>query len=167
MPVPAGAEGAFALAGYFHGTFAFGATSTTVTGRGAFLAIFDPTGQGHAFVAVRGNSGTARGVAIDGAGRVVVVGENKGGGEPTFGGVPFQSSLGMSSGFIAKTDADGRVAWVKGIVGVAGDAYARRVAIDGSRRVAITGSFNGLLDLGAGIRLAGAGGSSFVLSLDP
>jgi hypothetical protein len=41
------------------------------------------------------------------------------------------------------------------------------VKVDANGRPAIAGVFNGLLDLGGGLRLAGEDGSAFLLSLEP
>jgi hypothetical protein len=101
----------------------------------------------------------ANGIALDGLGGVVVVGEFVNGID--FGGGPLTSG----DSFIVRLDASGNHVWSKAVVpGIESRAFA--VAIDSAGAVYVTGELTGGADFGGGF-LPGAGNRDvFVVKLD-
>jgi hypothetical protein len=110
-----------------------------------------------------GDFQVARGVAVDGADNVIVVGY-------FFDSVNFGSGSLTSAGsrdvYIAKFDPTGTLLWALSY-GDAGSDRAYDVDIDSSNNIFVSGRFNGNIDLGGGT-LTGAGGQDvFVAKYDP
>jgi uncharacterized protein (AIM24 family) len=107
-------------------------------------------------------SQTGRGIAVDGEGSVLIVGQFAG--TVDFGGGPLQSAGGLDI-FVAKLDASGAHVWSERF-GDTADQYAEAIALDSAGNVLVTGSFYGDLDFGGG-SLHGAGGEDvFIAKLD-
>ena len=92
------------------------------------------------------NSDAAQGVAVDGAGNVLVVGHF--GGTVDFGGGPL-SSAGGQDVFLVKLDANGAHVWSKRF-GDSAKQSAQSVVVDTTGNVIITGYFGGAVDFGGG-----------------
>jgi hypothetical protein len=97
-------------------------------------------------------------VATDSLGRVVVAGTFKRGvslaGEARYAGAAM---------FVLRLDANGAVSYLKTFTGA--PSVVEGVAIDGSDRVWVTGTFDGTFNLGGGA-LTSAGDDGFLLQLD-
>lgn len=128
-----------------------------------FLVRLDPAGNavwGKRF----GNNASqiARGLAIDGDGRVTIVGEM--GGSADFGGGPITTA--QTYGFIAQFESDGSHVWSR-MLGYAGGAQPAAVATDGVDNVLVTGYFVNICDFGGGPLTAEGNGDAFVVKLAP
>jgi hypothetical protein len=103
------------------------------------------------------------GIATDSTGNVLVTGYFNG--SMDLGGCPL-TSAGGNDLFVVKLDPLGACLWSKG---AGDDAYqgGTGIATDSTGNVLVTGSFDGLMDLG-GCPLTSAGGNDlFVVKLDP
>jgi hypothetical protein len=104
------------------------------------------------------------GIAVDGAGNVVVTGYFEG--AVDFGSGPLVSA-GDHDVFVVKYDAAGNVLWSRRF-GSSGKASGSAVAIDGEGNVIVTGSFTDDIDFGGGpIQNAGGFYNLFLAKLDP
>jgi hypothetical protein len=150
--------------GDFAGTVDFGGGALTSAGNtDVFVAKFDSAGT---FVWARkfgdAQAQNGRGIAVDGAGDVVITGSfagsiNLGGGALT--------SAGGTDIFVAKLDKDGNHLWSKRF----GDAQAqsgKAVAVDVAGNVVITGDVAGVVDFGGGALTSAGATDVFVASLD-
>jgi len=142
------------VAGTFEGTIDLGGgTLTSAGGRDLFVAKFSPTGQ---YLWSKRFGGTSsedvRGVAVDGAGDVLLTGQFLG--TINFGG-PTLTSAGYEDIFLAKlSGASGGHVWSKRLGSSSAPDAGYGVAVDGSGNVAITGFFAGSVDFGGGAILA-------------
>ncbi|MBI4702843.1 MAG: hypothetical protein HY744_17135 [Deltaproteobacteria bacterium] len=140
-------QGNVLVAGQHDGAVDFGGGE--LDGTGAFLAKFDPAGN-HLWSKSFGISCNcyARGVAGDGAGNVVVVGEFQG--TVDFGAGVLASVDGGKDGFVGKYDAAGNHAWSKHFGNEYGAAI-HAVAVEGEGSVLLVGDFSGEVDFGGGV----------------
>jgi hypothetical protein len=101
----------------------------------------------------------AKGLAVDGAGNVLIVGEVNG--SLDFGGGPIPPP----AFFVVKLDPAGALVWSRGF---SGTGACKVVAVDSGGSVLVTGSFHGSIDFGGGPLTAGsnANSSMFVVKLD-
>lgn len=100
-----------------------------------------------------------RGLAVDGQGRVTIVGETQG--SVDFGGGPI-AGPGLRS-FVAQFDGDGAHLWSKLLS--EGHAIARAVETDGLGNVVITGYLSGDADFGGGPLVHEGGTDVYLLKL--
>jgi hypothetical protein len=146
-------SGNVVVVGIFEGTINLGGSSlTSAGGRDLFVAKFSPVGQ-HLWSKRFGGTSAedVRGVAVDGAGDVLLTGQFLG--SINFGGSSL-TSAGNEDIFLAKlSGASGGHVWSKRLGSTAPDA-GYGVAVDGSGNVAITGFFAGGVDFGGGAILA-------------
>ncbi len=136
-------DGSEVIVGSFTGTADFGGTTLTTTGLAdgdAFVAKYAPDGSlawAKQLGSPTGRGDSAKDVAIDGQGNVVVVGQfmdtvNFGGGNLT--------SAGGWDIFVAKFTAGGAHVWSKRF-GAAGDDLGDAIAVDASDNIMIGGGF--------------------------
>jgi hypothetical protein len=152
------------LAGGFALSVDFGGGAlASVGGQDIFVAKLDPSGN-HVWSKRYGDAQdqVARGVAVDGAGNVVVTGDFKG--AVNFGGNTL-TSAGSSDVFIVKLGANGAHTWSKGF-GDAQDQIGQSVAVDKDGNALVTGSLAGAADFGGGALTSGGNGDIFVVKLD-
>jgi hypothetical protein len=151
------------MTGNFNGSVDFGGGAlTSAGGRDIFLAKYSSTGA-YAWAKSFGSTSNedATGVAVDGSGNVVLVGDfvgtvNFGSGALTYNGV--------EDVFIADFNSAGTCQWSKNFgssLPLGGDTF-RAVDTDASGNIVVTGSIISSLDFGGG-RLSNASGSGAVL----
>lgn len=114
-----------------------------------------------------GTSGdqAARGLALDGAGNVIVVGAVSG--SVDFG-AGVLTSAGGKDAFVTKLDSTGKVVWSK-LIGDALEQEAVAVAVDGAGNIVVTGYFEGSVSFNGGmppVHTAEAMGDIFVVKYD-
>ncbi len=162
------AAGNVVVAGQWSGTLTIGAT--TLSGGGstnAFVAKLSAAGT-PLWVKALGASGftTAAGVAVDGAGRVIVTGRFTGDllcSPPP--AVVCSSTQGQGDIFVVTYDSAGNQQWVK-TFGDGADQGANAVAVDGSNNIYLTGEMGGTVDFGSSTVSAVSGTSLWVAKLD-
>src|SRR5262249_5464222 len=101
--------------------------------------------------------------AVDGGGNIISVGYFQG--TANFGGASLTSAGGFDV-VIAKYAADGTHLWSKRFGGT-GDEYVKKVALDASGNIFITGIFRGTADLGRGPLTSLGGLDMFVAKYSP
>jgi hypothetical protein len=142
------------MVGSFDGTIDLGGGPfTSAGGRDLFVAKFSPAGQHLWSKQFGGTSGEdARGVAVDGAGDVLLTGQFLN--TISFGG-PALTSAGYEDIFLAKlSGVSGGHVWSKRLGSMSAPDFGYGVAVDGSGNVAITGFFAGSVNFGGGAFLA-------------
>jgi hypothetical protein len=161
--VAIGPAGEVLVAGFFQGAMDLGGPQTSAGGFDAFVAKLDPNGQPLWTLPFgNGEAQEARGVAVDGAGNVIVVGSFMG--TVDFGGGPLSSAGGYDV-FVLKLDPAGKhVASAR--YGDAAEQRALDVAVDAGGNVYFTGWAGGNVDFGGGALPPGGGLDFFVASLD-
>jgi hypothetical protein len=150
MAVGTDGLGNVVVAGTFEGTINLGGSSlTSAGGRDLFVAKFSSAGQHLWSKRFGGTSGDdVRGVAVDGAGDVLLTGQFLG--TINFGGSSL-TSAGVEDIFLAKlSGGTGGHVWSKRFGSSSAPDAGYGVAVDGSGNVAITGFFAGLVDFGGG-----------------
>jgi len=182
------------LSGSFSGTLTFKTAPnpieiTTTASSAPYLAALDATGKpllARSFgVNGQETSGLGRALAIDAAGRVVLVGDfagalDLGDAEVVTAADPAGYVVGAGDIFVAKYDSAASLLW-KQVYGDEASQVARSVAIGPANQVMVSGDFQGCLDFGAASYasrggegnastgdgpLEGGGGDAFVLELD-
>lgn len=155
------------VTGSFYGSINFGGGSLQASGEfysDVFLAKLDPNGN-HVWSARYGddNVQNARGLAVDSAGNVVVVGyfENM----VNFGGGAL-TSAGMLDMFVAKFNTAGMHQWSRRFGDAANSQYARAVAVDAASNVYLAGEVAGAIDFGGGSMPVTTSKSALVAKLD-
>ncbi|APR83385.1 Tryptophan synthase alpha chain [Minicystis rosea] len=127
-----------------------------------FLVKLAPTGTTLAARALNGRADVG-GIALDGAGGVIVVGSYYG----TFdaGGAAFTNTDGYTNAFIAKLDGSLGHVWSKSFGGSNWD-FANDVAVDTAGNLLITGSFHTTIDFGGGpLTSSSSNGQSYLVKL--
>ncbi|MEQ9318318.1 MAG: hypothetical protein RIF41_04130, partial [Polyangiaceae bacterium] len=112
-----------------------------------------------------GSREQAYGVAVDGNGDTIVVGQYRSG-NVSFGAGNLPDADGMDGVFVAKRDANGNHLWANGYVPADGDAIAWGVAVDTLGDVYVVGETDDPIDFGGGNIGNGGGRDAFVLKLD-
>jgi hypothetical protein len=152
--------------GRFHGALDFGGgLLTSAGGMVIFLAKFDPDGN-HLWSQRFGDSNDfdyVRGIAVDGAGNVLITGY-------FYGTLDFGGGLLTSTEidiFLAKFDPAGNHIWSHGFgdYQTSGDQKGLSVAVDGAGNVFLTGSFEGIVDFNGGLQALGI--DIFLVKFDP
>lgn len=162
------ANGNVYVTGSFKGSINFGGGALAAQGTlfvDVFLAKLTTDGN-HVWSKSFGdvNVQNARGLAVDTAGNVVIVGFFQN--DINFGGMTL-STNGLYDMFVAKFDTGGTHQWSRRFGDMAADQRARAVTTDGTGNVYITGDVAGMIDVGGGAMTATAGQSAFVAKLDP
>lgn len=168
--VTADPKGNVVVIGTFQGTTDFGGGLKMCAGAGdVFVVELDPTG-GYRWVRSAGdvNNQTGEGVATDGSGNVVIIGDLSGSAD--FGGGPLTSADGVDV-FLAKLAPDGTHLWSKRFGG-GGDQYGASVIADPQGNVLLTGRNEGSVSFGGNPLTnptsgAPGGGAIFAAKLDP
>lgn len=144
-----GPDGEAALKGYFDGIVDFGGGPVESAGLDdIFVAKYDRTGA-HVFDRRFGDAeyqNDSGGIAVDGQGNVVFVGDFQG--TIDFGDGPIESA-GDHDLLLAKLDPGGDTVWAR-TFGGKGAEQAGPIAVDSRGRVAVAGSFEGAVDFGGG-----------------
>jgi len=150
-----GPAGSTAIAGTFVGVNAGGLATVGAGGSDGFVAKLDAAGAASWIVPLGGTGeDAARGVTVDGAGFVTVVGSFQG--SATIGGTPLVSA-GGTDGFIARFDPAGATVWVRQLSGP-GDESLTGVSADAVGGLAAIGSFGATATFGAtSLTATGAG----------
>jgi len=149
------------VTGYFYGAVDFGGGLLGSAGQSdAFVVKLSADGS-HVWSRQFGGSGSevGTGVAVDGAGNVIVTGRL--GGTVDFGGGPLTS--GQNGLYIVKLDANGSHVWSKGFGDI---VIGNSVAVDGAGNVVVAGHFHGTVDFGGGLLTSGGDQDIFVAKFD-
>jgi Beta-propeller repeat len=159
------AAGNVYVTGLFFGTLNLGGGVLTSTGQNdLFVAKFDPSGA-HVWSENFGDVSvqTARSIAVDGAGHVLVAGDFAG----TIKFLPAGqiSTSGGLDAFVIAFDNTGQPLWGKAF-GDGADQTAQAVAADASGNVLVTGKFGGVVDFGGGPLSTAGLNDVFVVELD-
>jgi hypothetical protein len=156
------------VTGSFQGSVSFGGGALTAQGTGTnlFVATLDPTGawvrsQRYGDGAGTGQSG--RGVAVDGAGNVLVAGEF--GGAMDFGAGPI-TSAGANDAFLAKLTPALAPLWVNRY-GDGSIQSLNAVATDPSLNVLVTGPFRATMDFGVTALISAGGTDAYLAKIAP
>lgn len=111
-----------------------------------------------------GGFSVVRGVAVDGAGNIILIGEYQG--TVASDGVSLPSTVGGIDVFVVKLDTDGNPKWSKSFSGF-GDQYGASVSAAANGDVFILGTMNGVMNFDAQTPLGVDGGPDvFVARLD-
>jgi PKD repeat protein len=142
------ASGNVVLTGAFYGAVDFGGGLLAGAGYDVVLAKYSAAGT-HLWSERFGGalSDEGRGVAVDGAGNVLVTGAFQG--AVDFGGGPLVSA-GGSDGFVAKYSAAGTPLWSRRFGGTTNFDAGTAIAVDAGGNAVATGFFAGTADFGAG-----------------
>ncbi|WP_437967404.1 hypothetical protein WMF04_48995 [Sorangium sp. So ce260] len=172
--IAADGAGNVIVSGSFEGLLDFTGGASPLSSAGGlfdedvFVSKFDASGN-HLWSKGFGTIDIDRGegLAVDGAGNVVLAGFFLGAGPGTldFGGGPLPSA-GSSDIFVAKLDPDGRHVWSRSY-GDPDSQSAAAVAVDPWDNVLVTGGFAGDVDFGGGPRHGAGENDVFVLKLGP
>lgn len=162
--------GNIVVTGTFQGTVDFGGGPLTSAGEfDIFVAKFDASGT-HLWSKRFGDTGGdyGNGVAVDGAGNVLVTGSFRG--TVDFGGGSLTSGANADI-FVAKYDASGAHLWSNrfGYAGstLYGSDSGESIAVDGSGNVVVTGYFSDTIDFGGGPLVSAGSADIFVAKFDP
>lgn len=157
-------KGNIVLAGWFKGTLGLGGDEEAVSESDMFVAKLAPGGEVLWRRAARATSaGKALGVAIDGAGNVLVAGSFRG--ELAVGKTTL-TNAGDKDAVVIKLDENGAPLWAKAF-GDGADQEALGVSTDPEGNVLVTGVFLGGVELG-GTRLEASGAADgFLTKLAP
>jgi hypothetical protein len=147
------------------GNFTFGMTlngpQTPVTGNAGFLASLAPNGTVQWVQTYEDAS--VSGVTRDSAGDIVLSGSVTG--TQSFGGADLVVSNQSPDPFLAKLSSSGTHVWSKSYPGAVATGGA--VAVDQSDNILMSGTYNGVIDLGAGALPSDSGQDAFVLQVQP
>jgi hypothetical protein len=157
--VAAGAQGRIALTGGVAGPQDFGTGQLQSYGQSDIFVVVYDSNNAVTFAKVIGNSAYEQGygIAIDGNGGVVIVGE-------FLNAIDFGNGPLTGDTFILRLDANGNHTWSKGIVpGIESRVWA--VTLDSAGAVYLTGDVGGGVDFGGGFLPPGGSRDVFVLKL--
>lgn len=160
MAIAANSAGNIAVTGFFQNTVDFGGGNlVSAGGNDAFVASYDANGT-HLWSRRFGDTlpDVGNGVAINGAGDVVVTGFFQG---STDFGAGTVTSAGQNDIFIAKYHADGAYQW-SGRFGGTGVDWGIGVALSGAGDALATGYFQGSVDFGGGSLVSAGGNDIFI-----
>jgi hypothetical protein len=157
-------DGNIVLTGSFAGAIDFGGGFLhSAGGQDVFVVKLDANGA-HLWSKSFGDGSDqlGAGIAVDGAGDLIVTGSFFG--TADFGGGALVSA-GDSDVFLVKLDANGGHLWSKSFGGPA-DQLPMSIAVDDSKSIVLTGEFSGALDFGGGALVSTGFGDAFVAKLD-
>ncbi|WP_437812733.1 hypothetical protein [Sorangium sp. So ce1078] len=170
--IAADGAGNVIVSGSFEGLLDFTGGASPLSSAGGlfdedvFVSKFDASGN-HLWSKGFGTIDIDRGegLAVDGAGNVVLAGFFLGAGPGTldFGGGPLPSA-GSSDIFVAKLDPDGHHVWSRSY-GDPNSQNAAAVAVDPWDNVLVTGGFAGDVDFGGGTLVGQGGRDAFLAKL--
>lgn len=152
------------IVGQYFGALDFGAGNLFMNGSGdVYLARFDKDGNVSWAKSISSVvSAQPSGLAVDGAGDVVIAIETSGGIDPGGGTILATTS----DAILAKFSSGGLFQWQKQIGGT-GEEYGPTLAVDLSKRIVLSFYSDGPLDLGGGDLLPGGGFDVVVSALEP
>lgn len=159
-------SGNVVVTGWYTGSVDFGGGPLPgAVGNEVFVAKLDASGAhvwSKGFGGASADNAVGQGIAVDGAGNVLLAGWFSG--SVDFGGGSL-TGVATENVFVAKLDAGGVHQWSKGL-GDAESQQGRGIAVDGADNVLLTGWFTRTIDFGGG-PLASAGKDDiFVAKLD-
>ncbi len=163
------AGGNVALTGYYYGTIGFGGVALPNTGGGAdiFLAKLDASGS-HVWSKGFGTPDTygevGKGVAIDGAGNVLLTGEIIR--NVDFGGGALIPPTITYDPFVAKFSSGGLHQWSRRF-SAPWDDHGNGIAVDAGGNVLLTGDFTDEEDFGGGPMSSPGGSDGFLAKFAP
>jgi hypothetical protein len=157
-------SGDIVVTGSFGGSLDVGGTVLTTATPAAFVVGLDGSGAtrwSHGFGAVDGGAAecSAAGVAIDGAGNVLLAGNF--GGTIDFAGEALTVATGTGS-YLGKLDSDGTRVWSRSF---GSNLSVAAIATDAARDLLVTGTFQSTLDFGCGPIPGNADGSYQLVAL--
>ncbi|MBI4699845.1 MAG: PQQ-binding-like beta-propeller repeat protein [Deltaproteobacteria bacterium] len=159
------AFGSSVVTGWFFGAIDFGGgLLVSAGGYDIFVAKLDKDGK-HVW-SKRFGDGSEQfgfGIAVDGAGSVVLTGQFVG--TVDFGGGPL-ASAGAEDIFVAKLHKDGKHLWSKRFGDVKFQS-SRSIAADASGNALVTGAFGGTVDFGGGLLVSAGGHDVFLVKFGP
>ncbi|WP_437808996.1 hypothetical protein [Sorangium sp. So ce1078] len=160
-------HGNIVLVGRFGGSVDFGGDEKgllTVAKSDLFIAKLDPAGD-HVWSksANATNAAEALGVAVDGAGNVVVTGSFR---SSVTLGESVRTSAGDKDILVIRLDENGVLQWCEDF-GDDADQEGASVAVDLAGNILVAGSFLGSIEIGDEVRSATGAADAFVAKLDP
>ncbi|WP_437575007.1 hypothetical protein [Sorangium sp. So ce887] len=160
-------HGDIVLVGRFGGSIDFGGDDkglSTVAKSDLFIAKLDPSGDLiWSKSANATNAAEALGVAVDGAGNVVVTGSFR---SSVTVGESVRTTAGDKDILVIRLDENGVLQWCEDF-GDDADQEGASVAVDLAGNVVLTGAFQGSIELGDVVRSATGAADAFVAKLDP
>ena len=162
-------DGDLVVVGAYRGDVDVGAGPITSAGEfDAFVVHLGRSGSGSWWTVPFGDASgeEATAVAVDGQGRIVVVGGF--GGTIDLGGEPITADprSGWGDGFVIQLDGDGTHRWSRRFEALEEQRTAD-VAVNAAGDIVVAGWYRGVIDLGGGIQLTSAGArDGFVVRLD-
>jgi hypothetical protein len=165
-------SGNVVVTGEFCGTATIAGSTLSSTYAPAYPAIFlakysaaGAAAWAKAFVPMDSYSmAGGRGVAVDGAGNIVLTGYSQG--TVDFGG-GHQLSTGSKTVLLAKVSGSGGVSWVTGYGGASMDNYGEGVSIGVGNNILVTGIFGDPIDFGCGSMTSTSRADGFAAKLSP
>lgn len=157
------AGGNIMIGGYYSGKANFGGSDMTSVGSNdLFVVKLDADGKHVWSQGYGGTSGEVlRGLCVDQVGNAYITGYFSG--AFTFGETQL-TSAGSSDLFVARVLADGSADWAKSL-GSTNSDIATSIAVDSQGNVAVTGYFNGTVNLGGSDLTSSGGNDVFILKL--
>ncbi|MFT3769337.1 MAG: MopE-related protein [Minicystis sp.] len=152
------------VAGFFLGSINLGGGALTSAGANdVFVAKLDAGGN-HVWSKRYGdaNNQALRGLKVDGANNVLVVGQFAG--TINFGGTTL-TSAGLNDAFVAKLDTNGNHVWSKRY-GDASDQLGIGITTDAANNVIAVGSFGGTINFGGSTFTSLGGNDAWLVKLD-
>ncbi|WP_437687735.1 hypothetical protein [Sorangium sp. So ce176] len=166
MSVAVDAQDNVLLTGRYHGTLTIGSRQVRNSGLGTnlFVAKLDSSGNG-VWLSDYGDTLSQAGTGIDAApsGAVLVTGTYTG--SLDFGPAGTLPTNDVQSAFVVSLAPDGTPVWARWFAGD-GPQESASIAVDAKDNVVVTGSVQGVVDLGGGPLPAGGGFDAFVVKLD-
>ncbi|WP_437277126.1 hypothetical protein WME90_38705 [Sorangium sp. So ce375] len=160
-------EGSVFVTGRYNGTLAVGSRQVKNTGLGPnlFVLKLDSGGNG-AWLSDYGDtsSQTGTGIAVAPSGAVLVTGTYMG--EINFGPAGRLPANDVQTTFVASLAPDGSPVWARWFAGD-GAQESTSIVTDAENNVVVTGSVQGVIDLGGGPLPSGGGFDAFVVKLGP
>ncbi|WP_437673478.1 hypothetical protein [Sorangium sp. So ce131] len=161
------AEGNVLLTGRYNGTLSLGSRQVRNSGLGPnlFIAKLD-SGGNSVWLSDYGDTSSQQGTGIAAApsGAVVVTGTYTG--SLNFGPAGTLPANDVQTAFVVSLASDGTPVWARWFAGD-GAQESASIAVDAEDNVVVTGSAQGVVDLGSGPMPSGGGFDAFITKLDP